>query len=155
MLLKYIQEGLSLRLKVHDTVLRFHIFRLSMHVPYGVLTDMMGMEDCCLGVGVGELDTCVYVCVWFEVRMRWGGGLPLSSPPLETRGAVRLALGLGTGGRYDVELGVEEQEEEWGAQGAAGLFQIFVKKTHTHPRLTRLAVSLAKIQRKKLNKIKK
>lgn len=64
MLLKYIQEGLSLGFKVQDTVLRFQISRLSMHVPDGVLTDMMGIEDCCFGMGVG-----VRVCVCSEVRM--------------------------------------------------------------------------------------
>lgn len=61
MLLKYIQEGLSLGLKVHDTVLRFQISRLSMHVPDGVLTDMMGIEDCCFGDG--GWGTCVCVCL--------------------------------------------------------------------------------------------
>lgn len=62
MLLKCIQEGLSLGLKVHDTVLRFQISRLSMHVPDGVLTDMMGIEDCCFGDG--GWGTCVRVCVF-------------------------------------------------------------------------------------------
>lgn len=53
-LLKCIQGGLSRGLKVHDTVLRFQISRLSMHVPDGVLTDMMGIEeDCCFGMGAG------------------------------------------------------------------------------------------------------
>lgn len=66
MLLKYIQEGLSLGFKVHDTVLRFQISRLSMHVPDGVLTDMMGIEDCCFGMGVGAC-----VCV-FAGRLGWG-----------------------------------------------------------------------------------
>lgn len=66
MLLKYIQEGLSLGFKVHDTVLRFQISRLSMHVPDGVLTDMMGIEDCCFGMGVGVL---LCVCVCWEVGM--------------------------------------------------------------------------------------
>ena len=71
--MKYIQEGLSLGLKVHDTVLRSQVSRLSMHVPYGVLTDMMGMKDCCFGVGVGVR---VCVCVWWEVGMgRMGGYL--------------------------------------------------------------------------------
>lgn len=70
MLLKYIQEGLSLGFKVHDTVLRFQISRLSMHVPDGVLTDMMGIEDCCFGVGVGVL---LYLCVCvFAGRLGWG-----------------------------------------------------------------------------------
>lgn len=69
MLLKCIQEGLSLGLKVHDTVLRFQISRLSMHVPDGVLTDMMGIEDCCFGMG--GWDTCVCVCVCWG-RLGWG-----------------------------------------------------------------------------------
>lgn len=75
MLLKYIQEGLSQSFKVHDTILRFLISRLSMHVPDGVLTDMMGTEDCCFGMGVGVL---VCVCLLGG----WDGGLPLCSPPL-------------------------------------------------------------------------
>ena len=69
MLLKYIQEGLSLGLKVHDTVLRFQISRLSMHVPDGVLTDMMGIEDCCFGMGGWGTCVCVCVRVCWEVRM--------------------------------------------------------------------------------------
>lgn len=77
MLLKYIQEGLSLGFKVHDTVLRFQISRLSMHVPDGVLTDMMGIEDCCFGMGVGVL-VCVCVCVCWEVGM---GGYLCACPP--------------------------------------------------------------------------
>lgn len=76
MLLKYIQEGLSLGLKVHDTVLRFQISRLSMHVPDGVLTDMMGIEDCCFGMG--GWDTCVCVCLLGKVRM---GGYLCACPP--------------------------------------------------------------------------
>lgn len=75
MLLKYIQEGLSLGLKVHDTVLRFEISRLSMHVPYGVLTDMMGIEGCCFGLGVGVL---VFVCLLGG----WGGGVGGGGLPL-------------------------------------------------------------------------
>lgn len=78
MLLKYIQEGLSLGFKVHDTVLRFQISRLSMHVPDGVLTDMMGIEDCCFGMGVGVL---MYVCVCvFAGRLGWGGYLCVCPP---------------------------------------------------------------------------
>lgn len=75
MLLKYIQEGLSLGFKVHDTVLRFEISRLSMHVPDGVLTDMMGIEACCFGMGVGGACICV-----FAGRLGWRGGLPLCLP---------------------------------------------------------------------------
>lgn len=90
MLLKYIQEGLSLGFKVHDTVLRFQISRLSMHVPDGVLTDMMGIEDCCFGMGVGVL---MYVCV-SECVCVFAGRLPLCLPPLEIQKAVCLALRL-------------------------------------------------------------
>lgn len=62
MLLKCIRVGPSLGLKVHDTVLRFQIPGLSMHVPDGVLTDMMGIERRCLGWGRGT-------CACSEVRM--------------------------------------------------------------------------------------
>lgn len=83
MLLKYIQEGLSLGFKVHDTVLRFQISRLSMHVPDGVLTDMMGIKDCCFGMGVGVLMyVCVCVCVCWEVGM---GGYLCVCPPWRFR----------------------------------------------------------------------
>lgn len=59
MLLKYIQEGLSVGLKVHDPGLRFQISRLSMHVPDGVLTDVMGTEDCFLMQwGLGYVHVC-------------------------------------------------------------------------------------------------
>ena len=144
MLLKYIQEGLSLGLKVHDTVLRFQISRLSMHVPDGVLTDMMGIEDCCFGMGGWDMCVCV-----FAGRLGWG--LPLCLPPLEIQKAVCLALGLGTGGRYDVGLAIPGQEGRGGSTG--GLFQIFWKRdTHTHI-LTRPkpGVSLTVIREKKLS----
>lgn len=59
----YSRPGLSLGLKVHDTVLRFQISRLSMHVPYGVLTDMMGIVDCCFCVGGGGLGVHPLGCI--------------------------------------------------------------------------------------------
>lgn len=62
----------------------------------------------------------VCVCV-FAGRLGWG--LPLCLPPLEIQKAVCLALGLGTGGRYDVGLAIPGQE--------GGLFQIF-GNTYTH-----------------------
>lgn len=39
----------SLGFKVHDTVLRLQISRLSMRVPGGLLTDMMGIQEGCFG----------------------------------------------------------------------------------------------------------
>lgn len=74
MLLKYIQEGLSVALKVDDPGLRFQISRLSMHVPDGVLTDMMGTEDCCFCNGGWEVCVCVG-------RLSGGGYLCPCPPP--------------------------------------------------------------------------
>lgn len=98
--LKYIQEGLSLGFKVHDTVLRLEISRLSMHVPDGVLTDMMGIG---LLFWVGGWAACI--CV-FAGRLGWGGagGITFVLVPLGIQKAVCLALGISAGGRYDVEL---------------------------------------------------
>lgn len=58
----------------------------------------------------------------------WDGGLPLCLPPLEIQKAVCLALGFGTGGRYDVGLATLDQEGSYDG----GLFQIFGKDTDTH-----------------------
>lgn len=84
MLLKYIQEDLSLGFKVHDTVLRFEISRLSMHVPDGVLTDMMGIEGCCFGMGVGGACICV-----FAGRLGWWGGYLCACPFTDSESCPR------------------------------------------------------------------
>lgn len=75
MLLKYIQEGLSLGFKVHDTVLRFQISRLSMHVPDGVFDWHDGHRGVLFwGWGMGYSCMCVCECVCWEVGMGGGGG---------------------------------------------------------------------------------
>lgn len=99
MLLKYIQEGLSLGFKVHDTVLRFQISRLSMHVPDGVFDWHDGHPGLLFwGWGMGYSCVCECECVCWEVGMGGGGvggeGLPLCLPPLEIQKAVCLALRL-------------------------------------------------------------
>lgn len=78
MLLKYIQEGLSLGFKVHDTVLRFQISRLSMHVPDGVFDWHDGHRGLLFwGWGMGYSCVCVCVCkcecVCWEVGKGGGG----------------------------------------------------------------------------------
>lgn len=90
------------------------------------------------------------MCVCVYLLGGWDGGLPLWLPPLEIQKAICLALGFGTGGRYDVGLATLGQEGSY--DGMGGLFQIFGNR-HTHIFLashkTILGVSLAGTQSEK------